>query len=201
MVEDKLLEYLSRGEIPPALSSCYKAHSYEKPFKYWRSVATTEYGMWAIVDKQWTKDLATWIDDRVVLEVMAGAGWLAKALAQHGCTVLSTDSNAWYEEGHAHQDVIRVHSVEIMDGLTAVKTYPMADVLIVSWPPYNDTAIMDICQAWGCARPIVYIGEEYGCNAPEEFFDLHFYPMKGAPDITLPQWYGMHDKIFIGYYH
>ena len=47
--------------------------------------------MWSLVDSVWTRDLADWIDQRICLEVMAGASWLAKALSAHGSSLVATD--------------------------------------------------------------------------------------------------------------
>ena len=76
-----------------------------------------------------------------------------------------------------------------------------ADVLLVSWPPYEDDTIIKVCRTWGPNRPIIYIGEhDGGCNAPAEFFD-HFQEIDNQPNIPLMSWDGIHDYVLIGFFN
>ena len=63
-------------------------------------------GMWAIVDKHWTKELAKWIGNRKCLEVMAGAGWLAKALDFYKVDIIATDDYLWKNGRHKEMKVV-----------------------------------------------------------------------------------------------
>jgi hypothetical protein len=70
----------------------------------------------------------------------------------------------------------------------------------VSWPPYGGEDVVDACNEWSARGPIVYIGEnDGGCNAPEEFF-YHFVIDENAPNINMPQWWGLHDELRIGHW-
>lgn len=152
-------------------------------------------GMWAIVDEYWTGALAQWIGGREALEIMAGAGWLSLALRGHGVNIVATDDYSW--DKHRHAGIKRVIPVKKMRADRAAAKIE-ADVLIVSWPPYEERGIVEACTAWGTERPIVYIGEsEGGCCAPDEFFE-HFEPMPDAPDIPLMCWPTIHDRVMIG---
>jgi len=159
----------------------------------------TKRGMWAVVDKHWTKELAKWIGNRKCLEVMAGAGWLAKALDFYKVDIIATDDHLWKNGRHKEMKV--VYPVEELDGLEAVKKYSDRDILIVSWPPYNEKAICSICDKWGNGKPIVYIGEDYeGCCATDLFFK-NFKRSEEQPNIKIPQWWGLHDYLTIGYWN
>lgn len=90
--EFRTLEFMDsiyNGEIPlfaPKGSSKGGSNrdiAYIYSQKYWqcRDECIT-LGMWAIVFHEWVKELAKWIGNRQCLEIMAGAGWLAKALKQ-----------------------------------------------------------------------------------------------------------------------
>lgn len=155
----------------------------------------TKRGMWAIVDKTWTKVLADWIGNRTVLEVMAGAGWLAKALSEHGVAITATDDYSW--DGKKHTQMTRVHPVIKAHSLEAVLQYN-ADILLVSWPPRGDETWTATVRLWGNDKPIVYIGE--GCggyNAPDSFFEKF-----EALDVHIPlqSWTGLNDTVEIGYW-
>lgn len=157
-----------------------------------------QFGMWAIVDKTWTKELADLIGGRQVLEVMAGAGWLAKALKEHGTNVIATDDASWRDCHTLVQGNGTVTEVETLDAVEAIKAYPNAEVLVVSWPAYKDQTIVDVCDEWGNDRPIIYIGEHLGgCTACTEFFSNFEGHHLG---IRMPKHMGMHDAVFEGYW-
>ena len=196
---EKFIEYLKSGEIPPeppegsSIGGCdWSIGKYSE--KDWRGEATSR-GMWAIVEKSWVSCLAEWIGNRSCVEVMAGAGWLAKALANAGIDVVANDNGEWDER---HSKMIFVHNVEKLDGVEAAKKYADREILIISWPPYGDMAICDICENWTFPKTIIYIGEgEGGCNAPDEFWN-RFHTIKNYPDIPLMAWNRIHDHVFIG---
>jgi hypothetical protein len=188
---DDFLEYVNFGDIPPEPPevSDWMYHEHRS--------TCTDLGMWAIVDMRWTKQLADWINGRTVLEIMAGCGWLAKALTLHGVNITATDDLSWSER---HGGDTLVHPVIQAEASEAIEKYP-ADVLIVSWPPYGGTAILQAMKAWGSDRPVVYIGESNGgCNAPAEFF-IGLHPIEDQPPFHLAQWPGIHDYVEIGYWH
>jgi len=154
-------------------------------------------GMWAIVDKRWTHILADWIGNRKCLEVMAGGGWLAGALSDFGIAIIATDDHSWLKN---HTKMMPVFPVQHLDAIGSVRLYSDSDILIVSWPPYGDETICDVCREWGSERPIVYIGEgDGGCNAPECFWN-QFERMDDFPDIPLMCWDGIHDSVFSGFW-
>ncbi|KKN81105.1 hypothetical protein LCGC14_0323240 [marine sediment metagenome] len=153
-----------------------------------RDLATLRFGMWALVDMQWTSRLADWIGRRTVLEIMAGNGWLCKALGLHGVRCIATDNR---EQDWPTPPVFPVRKVP---AVKAVKRY-RADVLIVSWPPYECDAIVEACR-WHGPRPLVYIGEgDGGCNAPASFWE-HFDG--DILEVGLPQWQHIHDWVWVG---
>jgi hypothetical protein len=153
-------------------------------------------GTWAIVDLKWTKQLANWIGNRKCLEVMSGAGWLAKALVMHGINIIPTDSYSW--EKTQHKEAKMVYPVERIDAIESVKKYQDRDILIVSWPPYTDETICKVCDEWGTDKPVIYIGEgEDGCCAPGTFWQ-NFKEIESHPSIKIPQWWGIHDYLTIG---
>jgi len=184
------------GRIPAAASLDRDTFPSVETFQA-RDVCTSR-GMWAIIDQQWTKQLARWIKQRRCLEIMAGAGWLARALHEQGVQIRATDDYSW--DHGPHTQMQRVFGVERCDAVAAVEQAHDADVLIVSWPPYEDDTITRVCAAWGPLRPIVYVGEgEGGCNAPDSFW-AGFEEDPVSPTIPLPTWPGLHDRVTIGYW-
>ena len=112
--------------------------------------------------------------------------------------VIATDNGDWDDK---HSKMKAVYPIQKLEASEAVRRHSdWADVLIVSWPPYDEEAICCACDLWGDAKPIVYIGEHSGgCNASEEFFE-RFREDEGAPSIPLMSWSGLRDHVFIGKY-
>lgn len=197
------MQNLDDGEIPKRTPICLSSHNSTDLLidfisEYGndpRGFATSR-GMWALVDLTWTDDLAHWIGSREVIEVMAGAGWLAKALNIHGVKIIATDNLSWNGE-KTHRNIKPVYEIKEFEGIRAVDEFCDADILLCSWPPYGRKSIIKICKAWGGEKPIIYIGEDQGgCNAPDDFFDA-FQVIK---EMNVPQHYGLHDICQIGYF-
>lgn len=200
----EFLDYVKSGEIPPCppVGTSFQGYgrmsAYDDVMSGMRARNTlNNRGMWPIVDLVWTQHLAEWIGRRTVLEIMAGHGWLAKALGHHGINVTATDNYSWMDDCR-HEIVDLGVSVKRVEAKEATLTIA-ADILLVSWPPYQEGDIIDACDAWGTQKPIVYIGEdEGGCNATDEFF-VRFRPIE-HPHIPLMSWWGIHDRVQIGYW-
>jgi hypothetical protein len=185
------MECLRRGEVPPETPDQCNDH--------WDlREECIQYGMWAIVSLNWTKELADWLGcSRRVLEIMAGNGWLAKALQHHGVQIIATDSGEWDDFYTKTQPLIPVQKYEASDAIAQFGS--QADVLLVSWSPMESDAICRAAEAWGSERPIVYIGEYGRCNASDEFFE-NFKIVEESIAPSFRSWYRCNDRVFVGYY-
>lgn len=160
-------------------------------------------GMFAFVAKEWTTKLAAWIGERKCLEVMSGAGWLAKALREEGVDIIATDNMSWAQK----KGWDLVTDIEELDCVKAVTKYGKdIDILIISWP-YMDNNAYKTIKRLHTINPdalIVYIGEGMrGCTASDAFF-MHFEEVKD-PEFTPVQkhyrsWPGIHDRPILGKY-
>lgn len=181
------IDMLEDGVVPPvfpltALSAC------GIPFQRGR---VTGFDMWAIVDMAWSKELADFIEDRKVLEIMAGRGWLAQALQRHGVDIIATD----LVKPHGEPRPFHVIPMDARQATAEVS----AEVLIVSWPPYRGEEIVEALDNWGTSKPIVYIGEgPGGCTGCSEMHNS-FAHDEGLT-IPIPSWPGMHDWVQVGYW-
>jgi hypothetical protein len=157
-------------------------------------------GLWVCIDQTWTKILAEWIGKRRTLEVMAGGGWIAKALQDHGVSIVATDQDAKWHNRHKELPTWPDLQVLKMGARKAVNSYTTAEVLVISWPPYTNTEIVRVMDAWGTTRPVIYIGESVGgCTACDTFFD-HFEMEEFIPELHLQQWPGINDYVFTGFW-
>jgi len=190
MKVSEYLKCLESGEVPPSTPTEFGSYSAREEFEklYMVRDKVRKLCMYALVDMNWTAGLASWIGSRSVLEIMAGKGWLAKALSLHGVDIVATDTKEW------HKDAREVYPVKRMSALKAVKRYANKDILICSWP-YMDGHFYEACRAWEHGKPIVHIGEGYGgCTANDAFFE-NFVEVDS---IAIPQWRGIHDCVQIG---
>ncbi len=124
-----LVDQLEKGEVPDSYPlKCVGYTGIADPLSFFVGAAMktvmNQFGMWAIIDKAWTKELAGHIGNRHVLEVMAGAGWLASALRGHGVEVTATDDSSWRDQHMFVTGDGTVSAVVTLDALEAVKTTP-----------------------------------------------------------------------------
>ena len=196
---EEYVENVENGIVPPEppFGATFNGRSSNSGIEYFRARETCcKHGMWPVVDLRWTKMLAEWVGDRKVLEVMAGPGWLAKALQIHGVDIVATDNESWNDR---HSKATPLCTVLKMEAKEAVeKLGSEADLLLVSWPPYDETAVCDALEGWD--KPVIYIGEgEGGCGPPDRFWN-HFRELADIPEFPMVSWYGLHDYVQIGTY-
>lgn len=86
---DDYISYIKKDEIPPYPPKRFndKSQYYAKDdfidYHRYRKICTDR-GLWTIIDRNWVKELTAFIDGRPCLEIMAGGGWLSKALTECG---------------------------------------------------------------------------------------------------------------------
>lgn len=161
-------------------------------------------GMYAFVCWDWVNPFVEWIGTRKCLEIMSGAGWLAKALREKNVDIIATDDYSWVRP----REWKIVSEVIEMNATSAIHTYgSQVDILIVSWPYMDDdayNAIKTLHQVNPNAL-IVYIGEwESGCTASDKFF-LHFEELNDENfqkvQDAYKTWWALHDTIYLGRYY
>ncbi|MDR1924242.1 MAG: hypothetical protein LBQ66_07705 [Planctomycetaceae bacterium] len=161
-------------------------------------------GGWCLVDVTWTKKLADWIGDRVVLSVMSGFGMLERALQDHGVQVRATDRHIEsFDRCWTH--------IEAVNCVAAIHKYALkSDILLMSWAPYDEDAASVAAMEWrrvrregGVTDPswIIFIGESKGgCTADDKFFDeaqLIELPEIDAVNKLFPRFPSIHDRVMV----
>lgn len=110
-------------------------------------------GYYGVVTKDYCKELKDYIGDKKVLEIMSGRGFLAKGLSEEGVYVKATDDLSWSNMKNS------VFNIENQSAIDAVKqNKDNFDILLISWPPFNEYAINDVIKEWGSKKEILYIG-------------------------------------------
>lgn len=158
-------------------------------------------GMFAFVCWDWVIPFTAWIGNRRCLEVMSGAGWLAKALREKNIDIIATDDYSWGKR----KGWPVVSEVIEMNAMSAILNYAhQCDILIISWPYMNDDAYHAIKAAHDTnpTMLVVYIGEgDGGCTASDRFFE-HFEEIEQQEFNEIKDqfksWWGIHDTISVG---
>lgn len=128
-----------------------------------------------------------------ILGVGSGSAFIENILSKNGIDVIATDKEPLTVWKEPHMDVTS------FDAVDAVEAYPDRDVLM-SWPS------LDLAWSYHCAKTmkpgrfIFYIGEPPGgCVSCDSFFDYVFDDdqFEKIDLVKIPQWYGMHDYLYI----
>ncbi len=134
-----------------------------------------------LLSKEWITALSRWIGNQSCLEVMSGTGALAYCLIKEGVSIIATDDysreKTCGENGVLWDNNRMWTHVENLDAIKAVEKYGKnVDVIIMSWPPYNDEIAVKVLWKMREFNPsciMLYVGEgEGGCTANDEFFSV-----------------------------
>jgi hypothetical protein len=162
--------------------------SFEERRKYTSTVA------WAIPSDEAIKSIQTFAGGDTILEIGAGLGYWAMLLKEQGVNNIPTDNKemCWkHSATPTYIPVIRKRH------LKALSSYPEVPVLFLCWPPYNTPMADEALNAFK-GNKVIYIGEdEGGCNADGNFFNLLEEKWKLNKCVFIPQWYGLHDRMFL----
>ena len=156
-----------------------------------------EHGMFGMVTEEFADELAKYLEGKKVLEVMAGAGYLAHELHTRGVDIIATDDYSWG---------IRPYNdfpIEALDAAEAVKKYSNVDYILVSWIPMGKpaTSFIKAVKEYCSDTPILHIGEGGGgCTGNDYFFDNvieiddeNLYPAQRK----FENFFGVHDHLVL----
>lgn len=154
-------------------------------FGNFRKYLQYHFGQWTLISQQalsiWTK----YWPHRQYLEIMAGNGVLARGLAEHGQSVIATDSFAWQGENKTGRQLH--YPVQDADALTAIAQYgQQVDAVILSWSPDRDP--IDILIAQQIRQlpnhpDLIVIGEKFGVTNSQRFWQTQ--PIAFSPQVQL----------------
>lgn len=178
------MEYYRRKEIPESVEYCngggiLDVNFYRLSTQY-RDEMISICG-YVIVTKELCREMAKFIGDRKVLEVMCGLGALTKGLREAGVNVVATDNHTYaqYTPGRAcdQKKESWIDDIEWIDAVEAVKKYgEQCDVILLSWSPYCnpvDCKILEAMREINKNAILMCITEDMGgcCNS-DAFFEM-----------------------------
>lgn len=154
-VPEVLTHYTEDGFSRDQHSAAYYIHS-----------SLCEFGMYAKVTQKFVKSLAPNIGDGVVLDPMAGKGFLVKALRENGVKSIASDNNSWNIS----------KNIENLDVLESIEKYgDKVSHVVLSWAPYTSDLDVQVLRLVRDKYPhitIINIGEGVGgCTGSERFWD------------------------------
>lgn len=147
----------------------------DKQIRSFRDYLEEHYGMWAYISASFMRDLADFVENRTVLELMAGNGYISKGLRDAQKTVYTTDNKAWVAENETGKHPVT--AVEKLDALAAIDKYPV-DVVIMSWSPDKLDIDWQVLQKLRTLNPqpaFIVIGEKNGATGSKTFWEQADY--------------------------
>ena len=182
-------EYLENYEKSRENSMVYcKDFSFYDDYKY-RSEFTKKYA-WAIPTEE---ALDTIVKYSPIIEIGAGTGYWAYLLHQKGTNIICFDKepynnhwcrNQWFEIKSGSFEVLTIQENKNRN-------------LFLCWPPYDDSFATK-CLNHFRGNYLIYIGEcQGGCCADDDFFELLEKNYMKIKYVSLLQWSGIHDDLYI----
>lgn len=127
-----------------------------------------------------------------LVDPMAGTGWWAHVLAEHGVDTVSSDiapgDNQW------HKGSPLWVPIETAPAAEAVAAHPDR-TLFLSWPPYDSDAGLLALGSYKGSRAIVIHEGEGGCIGNDAMFDHLAAEWTEVASHVPVQWFGLHDRI------
>lgn len=163
------LEYLNSylaGEIPETLPSTVLGKDSSSESFALRELVMKS-GVFANITQEFAKEVAETLGEKaVLLDPMAGRGFLVKAFREAGLSVIGSDNGSW----GLYDGIEELDAIEAMDKYKDVITH-----VVISWAPAGSRIST---QIWEKARElgltILHIGEgARGCTDDDEFHELY----------------------------
>ena len=154
----------------------------------------TETFSWAIPSDEAILKIREFVGEETILEIGAGLGYWAKLLQRKGVKLIPTDNKGASWKHNANPSFI---DIICKNHTEAIESFPNATVLFLCWPPYANPMATESLKLFRGDK-LIYIGETLGgCNATDDFFSALETQWEEINDISIEQWYGIHDRLFL----
>lgn len=178
---------------------CKGSNAVEQPTRKWSWAVPNQEALTTIADHS----------PRGVVEIGAGGGYWAKLLREMGVDVIAYDPAPHVSDWHDGP-----HSEVLLGDHTAVIGHADRTLLTV-WPEYDAAWSHQMIELFE-GEKVVYVGEGYGgCTGDDRFHqllggvgctcwgdkecscDLSVARFKEIATVSIPQWWGIHDYLFV----
>jgi len=159
-----------------------------------RSEFTKQFG-WSLPCKEAVDAIKKHSQGQRIYDVMAGTGYWAKVLRDHGIDTIASDIGEVEWGFKAQHTEIGKMDARKAAGLAA-KGKPIH--LLLSWPPYEGSIGHKLLRMLPIGSVLYFIGESRGgCTGTQEMFDELHINYQEIDSVRLPQWAGIHDELTI----
>ncbi len=162
-----------------------------------RDFFTHNYG-WSVPNEESIREIKEFINGDRIIEVGAGYGLWARLLQDIGVNIFPTNKRYKSKQDEKHiPHNIQFTKVEKINNLKALEKYGDFEVLMMSWPPYSGSMAYNSLKAFK-GNKLIFIGEgQGGCTGCDKFFKLLYRKWERVKEVSIPQWMGMHDELFL----
>lgn len=134
-------------------------------------------------------------------DLMAGSGYWSKILNDRGIKTIASDINVGKRHnnyGHTMLAKVQRKNAYKVAGSTIRRSKEGFGDVLLAWPPYNEPVGNTIIKLIPVGSRVFYFGEgRGGCTGDDEMHCRLYEDFKELDIISLPQWEGMHDDLYI----
>ena len=150
----------------------------DKHLRNFRDYLENNYGMWAYISAPFGKQLSNYLQNKNVLEVMAGNGYISKALKQYNPLNknYATDSKTWNKiNATGNHPVTKIERLSALDAIDKYKND--VDSVIMSWAPdkeIDDYQVLEKIRNINARQhelDLIIIGEYKGATNSTKFWN------------------------------
>lgn len=172
--EDEIADYMQQSvnlDDPSFEELLQNLEEFDHDLGELRTQLQNEFGYWATITQDFTKELAEKFPEQSFLELMAGNGYLSKGLRDLNVETYCTDDLSWAKHDQTGRKLLT--QVESLDALQALNKYgDKVDNIIIAWSPdREDIDFRILKQARTLDANLLIIGEKYGATNSKEFWD------------------------------
>ena len=154
----------------------------------------TAFFSWAVPSYDAINKIKEFANGDTILEIGAVLGLWAKLLELEGAKIIATEPRS---DGYKHNKLddsyyyFNCHKLNYIESLDKFKDL---NILMLCWPPYDTEMAFNTLEKF-TGNKFIYVGEINGCNATDSFFSLLDKEWKEMDEISIPQWWGIHDVV------
>lgn len=160
---------------------------------YKRDYFTQNYG-WSVPSEDSIEKVKDFVGGDNIIEIGSGYGMWAKVMQDAGISITATDSFS----NRGEYVPVRNKSftdVEDLEAMEAIQKYSGYNVLMLSWPPYDDPMATNTLKSFS-GNKLIFVGEDCGgCTADDEFFKVLGAFWNNVDWVDIPKWWGIHDSL------
>lgn len=157
------------------------------------------YISWGTSSNECFKRIKDFTQNDTIIEVGSGWGFWALMLQLIGCNIIATDDYSWID-GSSY---IKERKFTNVRNISAYNIFSNDDpdiqnakVLMLVWPPYNNTMAAKVISNFKGDR-VIYVGEKKdGCTGDDIFHKKINEEWNKVSDIEKPTWATLHDRLY-----